>query len=227
MTPVTDLGTLAIITIISCILVFLPYVQRVSSWFITIIHEAGHGVLSLVTGGGIHSIVLRADGSGEAQTLSSASLFSWFRRVIVLFAGYSSPIILGIGLLLAVKTNNAQIGLYVLTGVGVLTLLFIRNFFGVLILAMFFSALWGTVATKDGYVLGWVVTLFACVYIVGGVRDLVRAGVMVFLGLPAETDFHFLQQSTYMFIPAQVWYVMYIILFIPVAFICSMFVISA
>lgn len=190
--------------------VFIPYVGKVSEWFSTIIHEVGHAVTSLITGGGIHSIKLRANGSGETNTLSSVGFFSWFRRIFVLFSGYSAPLYLGLFLLWAVKSGHTQIAFYVVLGTAILTLIFIRNFFGILIVLLYFGYLALNLFINNGALMSVGLVLLAFILIARGIVDLVEAARIVFSG-QGNSDFDFMAQSTFITIPAQVWYVVYVL----------------
>ena len=211
-----DLWTFWITSIIVIFCAFLPYVRRVSEWFTTLIHEIGHAIFSVITGGGIHSIKLRANGSGETHTLSSLDLFTWFRRVIVLFAGYLTPIFFGLLLIWGVKNGYAQTMFYVLLGTAIVTLLFIRNFFGILIVTIYLGFLFLGVFVLGGIYLPTIIYGFGLLLFIRGYYDLIMVGRMVFKKRTGnESDFDFLADSTFISIPAPVWYVVYAILVVP------------
>lgn len=217
--------TFAIIGILTLASVFVPYVRRVSEWFVTIIHEVGHAVASVVTLGGVHSIKLRMNGAGETTTLNSSGFFSWFRRVFVLFAGYGSPIFFGLLLIWGVRNNQTQVMFYVLLGTALLTLIFIRNFFGLLIVALYFVFLGVGIAIAQAYFLPAVLVFFGLLLTVRGVVDLVVAGKLVFIDNHGGTDFDLLSESTIIRIPAKVWYVLYVTL-LTVPFVATLIFVS-
>ena len=204
-----DPATFAIVGILTLACIFVPFVRRVSEWFVTIIHEVGHAVASVATGGGIHSIKLRMNGGGETTTLNSVGFFSWFRRVFVLFAGYNTPIFLGLLLVWGVRSGHTQVMFYILLGTALLTLIFIRNFFGLLIVILYFLFLGLGMVISQAFFLPAVLVFFGLLLTVRGIVDLILAGRLVFVDNHGGTDFDLLADSSIIRIPAKVWYVIY------------------
>jgi hypothetical protein len=197
--------------------VFVPYVRKVAEWFVTIIHEVGHGFFSLITGGGISGIALHKDGSGSTNTTHRVGLFTWFTRTIVLFAGYATPLYLGVFMLFMTVNGHAQAMFYVLIGIGILTLIFIRNFFGILIVFLYFASLGVGMLLYQGAYIPVFVVFFGILFVFRGILDLLTAGYLVFFvprndPLFQRSDFHILADESFFGIPEHVWYVVYIIL---------------
>lgn len=67
---------------------FLLYPFRL---FVTFIHEAGHGLMALFTGGAVDSIVVNSSGSGVARTIGG-------HRALILPAGYLGSAFFGAAL---------------------------------------------------------------------------------------------------------------------------------
>lgn len=59
--------------------------------FVTFVHESGHGLAALLTGGQFHTLSVMADGSGVATTAGGA-------RALILPAGYLGAALFGAGL---------------------------------------------------------------------------------------------------------------------------------
>ncbi|UCC72506.1 MAG: M50 family metallopeptidase [Gemmatimonadota bacterium] len=96
--------------------------------FVVLLHEISHGMMSLATGGTIERIIIRANEGGLCQC-SGGSPF------LVLSAGYLGSLLWGAAILWAARGRgsipriaSAVIGVLV---IGV-TLLFVRNWFGIL-----------------------------------------------------------------------------------------------
>lgn len=205
------LGTL--VAVLSFI--FLPYVRNVAEWFVTIIHEAGHGVFSLLTGNGISGIKLHRDGSGSTTTTHYRNIFSKLFRVIVLFAGYSAPIYLGITVIVLNIMGFYLAAFYVLLAIGLLTLIFLRNLFGIIILGLYFLALGIGVAVFNGQWLPVLVNFFGFLFLIKGIMDIVKITKPVFTmkanDMQTMSDFHILQNESLFHIPAQAWYVIFVL----------------
>ena len=59
----------------------------------TIVHEAGHGIASIVTGGGVHFIEIHSPDAGRTWTWYP----TWFSSVVTTAAGYAAPPLVGLG----------------------------------------------------------------------------------------------------------------------------------
>lgn len=128
--------------IIACILSLLPFfikpVNKFFNHFITIFHEIGHGFSALIFGGKIQSIRIHSDGSGDTTSSHALTNSYPFARIITLLSGYSFPITTG-GLLVLFGFINPSIGFWLTTIILVVSLLFMRNFFGFFVLIIFSS----------------------------------------------------------------------------------------
>ena len=120
---------IAVSAAVALVVVVSPRLWRLTRIAITIAHESGHALVSVLTGRKLEGIRLHADTSGE--TVSRG------RRkgpgiVLTALAGYLTPPLLGAGaagLLAAHRVTLLLAILLVLLGV---TLLAIRNWYGVL-----------------------------------------------------------------------------------------------
>lgn len=97
-------------------------------------HECAHGLAALLAGGRVERLYIYADGSGLATTRVPSSRL---RRVFVASAGYTGTAALGSGLLALRHTVRSDLLLIALGSAVVLSvLLWVRNAFGALALAM-------------------------------------------------------------------------------------------
>ena len=102
---------------------------RLTRTVVTIAHEGGHALLAVVTGRGLTGIRLHADTSGVTHSTGRGS----GPGVVLMFlGGYPAPPLLGLAGALAVAQGHADIALWVATGLLLVTLVHIRNAFGVL-----------------------------------------------------------------------------------------------
>jgi hypothetical protein len=94
--------------------------------FVVLLHEVSHGVMALATGGTIEKIVITANQGGLCQCPGGSTF-------LVLSAGYLGSLLWGAGILWAARGRGAipQIAAAVIGAVVVgVTLLYVRNFFG-------------------------------------------------------------------------------------------------
>lgn len=210
-------GWVLLLTFITVLIfMFVPYLKTVATWFVTIIHEAGHAIFSLLTGNGISAIRLHKDGSGSTDTLHVSGLFSRLFRIIVLFAGYTAPIYLGFGLIMLNLNDLAMVAFYILLVIGLLTLVFLRSWFGIIILAIYFLSLFAVMVVNNGATLPLFVNFLGFLFVALGLKDLIQVAGPVFMkkkySMSASSDFHILQEESLFHIPAQAWYVFYVII---------------
>jgi|SRR5687768_5029447 len=120
--------TLLMATALSVLLWFLPYAELLTypfRIFVTFIHEGGHALASLLTGGSVHSLTVSLDGSGEVYSANGGLL----SRMFVSSAGYLGAMAFGALLLWLVRVKVKAAA--VLVGSGALILL-LTVFFGFL-----------------------------------------------------------------------------------------------
>lgn len=117
--------------------------------FTVFLHELGHGLAAVLTGGRIVSIKLTADQGGLATTAGG-----W--ELLVIPAGYIGSMLFGGLILLAAARSRADklISLLIAMTVAAVTLLFVRNLFGFAFGLAFAGAMaamgrWGGAALND------------------------------------------------------------------------------
>lgn len=101
----------------------------------TMIHEGGHALATVVSGGQVLAVTLEPDGSGLTRSLGG-----W--RPLILSSGYLTTIAVGCGLLLASRSQRRSTLLLLVLGVAMamMTVLFARN-----LLAVAMGVFWGLV----------------------------------------------------------------------------------
>jgi hypothetical protein len=129
--PVPDPTTVGVLGLVALVLVV--WVWPVTRIVITIAHEAGHALMALLTGRRLTGIRLHGDSSG--LTVSSGRP-DGPGFVLTAFAGYPAPALLGLGASLLLAQGRAVLLLWLLVVVLAAMLLMIRNFYGLLLLAV-------------------------------------------------------------------------------------------
>jgi hypothetical protein len=136
--------------------------------FTTLVHELGHAVAAILTGRVVHGIRIRRNHSGDALSSGRGVLGTVVSGVM----GYPAPAIVGASQLWCVFNGYTAIALFAGGVVLVLTLLVIRNLFGVLVVlasAGASAALW-FYATPE--VQGYALLVLGVALLVGAVRGL-------------------------------------------------------
>lgn len=120
---------------VSLLLAILPWLWPAAAWIAwpqvmvaTLVHEFGHGIAALVSGGGFESLRVYADGSGVAMTRGSGG---GLQSAWVAAGGPGMPPLLA--LLLFVAARKETLARVTLGALGMLLLvalaLWVRNFF--------------------------------------------------------------------------------------------------
>jgi hypothetical protein len=186
--------------------------------FTTLVHELGHAVAALLTGRLVHGIRIRRNHSGEAVSSGRGSV----SQVVSGFFGYPAPAIVGAAQLWSVFEGYTAIALLAGGVILVLTLLVIRNAFGVLVVvasAAVSAALWFA-ATPEAQ--SYALLVVGAALLVGSVR-----GLLTVIGVHTRrrdqlqtSDAYLLYRRTH--VPSVVWLALWAILIAA----CIVFTIS-
>jgi hypothetical protein len=176
---------------------------KIFGLFTTLVHELGHAIAAILTGRVVRGIRIRRNHSGEALSIGSG------RAIVSGLMGYPAPAIVGAGQLWAVFAGYPSIALFAGGIVLVLTLLVIRNLFGVLVVLgsiAVSAALWFT-APAD--VQAYALLVIGIALLVGSVRGL---GAVVAVhtrnrGQLATSDAYLLFKHTG--VPSPVWLLLF------------------
>lgn len=144
----------------------------------TIVHEAGHAVAALISGGGVYRIELHSPNSGATA--------SWYRSypslVITTLAGYAAPPLAGLGLAALLAHGRLPLALLMLTAAMALILLVCRDLYtltAVLAVGVVNAATlwWAPVWLQHGvtYTTAWVLLLTNLPNLAGLVLHLARS----------------------------------------------------
>jgi hypothetical protein len=148
-----------------------PRVWHVTRNAITIAHEGGHALASMLTGRRLEGIRLHADTSGVTYSRGRGSGLG---LVITSAAGYISPPLLGAGACVLLAAHHITAMLWLLLVLLAATFLAIRNAYGVLAVVLTAGAVlavsWlaaAAVQAAFGYAAAWFLLL-------GGVRPVIE-----------------------------------------------------
>lgn len=115
--------------VLALVLVASPGIWRISRNTITIAHEGGHALIALLTGRRLEGIKLNADTSGVTVSRGKPTGIA---VVLMYFAGYVTPSLLGLAAAVLVTTDNVRPLLWATVVLLAAMLIMIRNVFGVL-----------------------------------------------------------------------------------------------
>ena len=165
--PVDVSTTVLVVVILVAAVLSIP--RATWQWFglfTTLVHELGHAVAAILTGRFVHGIRIRRNHSGDAMSSGSGA------AVLSGVMGYPAPAVVGALQVWAVFEGYAAIALFVGGVVLVLTILVIRNLFGVLVVVVsagVSAALWFW-ATPE--VQSYALLVIGLMLLVGSVRGL-------------------------------------------------------
>lgn len=116
---------LLVATIATVVLWFIPYAEYLVypiRLFVTFVHESGHAIVALITGGAVQSLTISADGSGVVYSAPSGL----FGALLTSSAGYLSTMFFGVLMLYLMRRNFSAHKILMLAGlfVGVITIVF-------------------------------------------------------------------------------------------------------
>nr|WP_167995824.1 M50 family metallopeptidase [Arthrobacter pigmenti] len=203
--PELSLTEVGIILLIAAALSIPRATWRYFGLFSTVVHELGHAFAALMTGRRVTGIRLNFDHSGLTTSFGRPG----WRTAWASFWGYPAPAVVGAVLIWAGFAGWAPATLSVGALVLLVSLLFIRNAGGVLILL-------GAVAVSTVLVLavppeftGHVVVALGIALLVGSVRDLGKVAAVHARRRRdrGQSDAHLLYRATG--IPAAAWLVLF------------------
>ncbi len=209
----TLIGLAGLATLLIAFIPWLGWLNYPFRLLLTIVHELGHGLAALLTGGEFIRFVIFSDGSGLATTAGG-----W--RWVIIPAGYVGVALFGAALILLGRSHRwSRIALGIIGGAMALLSLrygapsmvsadFVSGFLTVLS-GLIFGGLFAWVAIKA--TLGWIVVLLHLIAIQAGLTafsDLVTVmGLSLrFFNVPAN-DAQSMAELT--FIPAIIWAVLW------------------
>lgn len=113
-------------------LALLPPVWVFTRHVVTLVHEGGHAMVALLTGRRLNAVRLHSDTSGH--TISSGRPRGP-GMVAMAAAGYLAPSVLGLACIWLVATDHTAWALWAALSTLALMLLYVRNWFGLLVVA--------------------------------------------------------------------------------------------
>lgn len=165
-----EISTLVLVTVIvvAAVLSIPRATWQVFGLFTTLVHELGHALAGVLTGRVVHGIRIRRNHSGDALSSGRGVASSVISGVF----GYPAPAIVGAAQLWSVFNGYTAIALFVGGVILVLTILVIRNLFGIIVVlasAAASAALWLFASPE---VQSYALLVLGSALLVGSVRGL-------------------------------------------------------
>lgn len=188
--------------LVSAIMVFTRKAWRFSRHGATLTHELGHAVFGMLTMARISGIRLHMDSSGVTHSIRSVRVFP-IGAIISGFSGYPAPIIFGSVFLSLLFSGHPMEAMYTILIAGLVTLLFIRNLFGLLVTLIWVVSA-ATVVLFVPWAIPWYVVWTGSLLIFGGFKDLTVLRKIYKRAPETQTDLYDLRMSSH--IPQGFWY---------------------
>jgi hypothetical protein len=181
---------------------------QVFGLFTTLVHELGHALAAILTGRVVHGIRIRRNHSGEAVSSGRGGLGSVVSGVM----GYPAPAIVGAAQLWSVFNGYTAIALFIGGVILLVTILVIRNAFGVIVVLVSAAVSAGLWFYATPQVQSYALLVIGISLLVGSVRGLATVvGVHTRRRTQLQTsDAYLLYRSTG--VPSPVWLTLFAIL---------------
>lgn len=173
----------------------------------TLVHEAGHAIVAVLTGRRLNAIRLHTDTSG--LTLSTGRPRGP-GMMATAAAGYLAPAALGLGSVALVRADETDIALYAGLGVLALMLVFIRNWFGLLVVVAAGAAVSALVWKADSDIQDFAALTFAWFLLIAAPRTVLDLWAHRRRSRTRTTDADILARLTHL--PAAVWNLVFLLL---------------
>ena len=122
-----------IAALVGAALALVPPVWHFSRHVVTLVHEAGHAMVAVLTGRRLNAVRLHSDTSGH--TISSGRPHGP-GMVAMASAGYLAPSVLGLACIWLVGVGHTPWALWAALLTLALMLVYVRNWFGLLVVAV-------------------------------------------------------------------------------------------
>ena len=119
--------------------VLIPAAWRHTSHIVTLVHEAGHAFVAVLTGRRLKSVRLHSDTSG--LTVSHGRV-TGLGMIATAAAGYLAPSVVGLTIVALISFDRPEWSLYFALAILAFLLIWIRNWFGLFLIAIAGASVW-------------------------------------------------------------------------------------
>jgi hypothetical protein len=189
------------------VLVVLPPAWSITRHLVTLVHEAGHAAVAVLTGRRLNGIRLHTDTSG--LTVSSGKPRGP-GMIATAAAGYLAPAVLGLVSVVLVENGRTAWSLYAGLATTALMLAFIRNWFGLLVVVAVGAAVSLLIWQASAEAQDFAALTFAWFLLLAAPRATVDLWSHRRRARTRTTDADVLARLT--FLPAPVWNIVFVLL---------------
>ncbi|UOQ44715.1 M50 family metallopeptidase [Halobacillus salinarum] len=184
--------------IAALLLTQMPIVGKYFAVVNTMIHESGHSLIALITGGEVRQISLFPNTSGVTMTGHS----SWISQFFTSIAGYVTSSLFAFLFFYLIMKGQYKWMIYILLGFLFINLIFwVRNFYGIFWIVTFGSAFIYLLRSGKEGLIQFVLVFIACLVLVESVTSAFEIMWISFIAPQQAGDAANLARAT-RFIPA-------------------------
>lgn len=198
--PVPEPAMLLLWAVVALVFVGMPQGYRLVRHLVTLLHEAGHAAVALLTGRRLRGIRLHSDTSGVTLSRGRASGPG---LVATLAAGYPTPALVAWGAAALLAGGYAVGVLWALVLLCLLMMVQVRNLYGAMVLLLVGGAVGAAGWWLPEVVLGHLATVLVWTLLVAAPRSVVELARAHRSGRGATSDAGQLARVTG--VPAAVW----------------------
>lgn len=199
-------GVIITIVVVAVVLSIPRITWRYFGQFVTVVHELGHAFAGLMTGRLITGIKLHKDQSGTTHSVGRPGIGAVWSG----FWGYPAPAVVGAALVWCSINGWSSAALSVSTIIIAATLLFIRNFYGALLILACSAASALLAWFAPEVILGYITLSIGIALIVGAVRDWLNVASVHFVRrneLQSSDAYNLFRQTM---IPSPIWLLLFL-----------------
>ncbi len=187
--------------ILALLLTQSPIIGKYFAMINTMIHESGHSLMALLTGGEVRNVSLFPNTSGVTMTGHT----SWLSHVLTSLSGYLFSSLAGLLFFHLIVKGHFRVMMFILIGFLAINLIFwVRNFYGVFWLITFGAGFIYLLRTGHQSIVQYVLIFVACLVVVEAVMSAFWVMRVSFVSPSQAGDAWNLAQAV-KFIPAPIW----------------------
>ncbi|UOQ95555.1 M50 family metallopeptidase [Halobacillus shinanisalinarum] len=187
--------------ILALLLTQAPIIGKYFAMINTMIHESGHSLMALLTGGEVRNVSLFSNTSGVTMTGHT----SWFSHVLTSLSGYLFSSLTALLFFHLIVKGHYQVMIFILMGFLAINLLFwVRNFYGVFWLITFGAAFIYLLKSGHQSIVQYVLIFIASLILVEAVMSAFTIMRVSFISPSAAGDAANLAHAV-KFIPSPIW----------------------
>lgn len=169
--PPPTLGVAVVIAVLALVITWSPVGYRLIRHGVTIVHEAGHATVAVLTGRTLQGIRLHADTSGVTVSRGRPRGPG---MVATVAAGYPAPALLGLASAALLSRGYAVGWLWLLVALCAVMLVQIRNFYGLWVLVVAGAVIGGVTWFVPPEAASWLAHLLVWALLLAAPRSVVE-----------------------------------------------------